>query len=125
MIFNALRQFYRHRQEAFAILTSALDSSDDFLEVFWGRYGGLVAILLLGVRDGIEPLTGRLHLCTHSVDLMGWLEFAPDHFVDDADVGLYDFHDFGADVFVNVVGDGESVMSVAAECYGGVNGLEE
>ena len=55
----------------------------------------------------------------------GRLEFAPDHFVDDADVGLYDFHDFGADVFVNVVGDGESVMTVAAEGYGGVNCLEE
>lgn len=93
--------------------------------MFQGSVGGLVTSLLLGVRDGIEPLTGRLHLCTHSVDLMGWLEFAPDHFVYDADVGLYDFHDFGADVFVNVVGDGESVMTVAAEGYGGVNCLEE
>jgi len=58
------------------------------------------------VRDGIEPLTGRLHLCTHSVDLMGWLEFAPDHLVDDADVALDDFYYFGADIFVNVVGYG-------------------
>ena len=87
--------------------------------------GGLVAIFWLGVRDGIEPLTVGLHLCTHSVDLMGWLEFAPDHFVDDSDVGLYDFHDFGADVFVNVVGDRESVVTVAAEGYGSVNCLEE
>ena len=34
------------------------------------------------------------------------LEFAPDHFVDDADVGLDDFYYFGAYVFVNVVGNG-------------------
>lgn len=53
------------------------------------------------------------------------LEFAPDHFVDDADVGLDDFHYFGAYVFVYVVGDGDSVLAVAAEFYGGVNCLEE
>ena len=53
------------------------------------------------------------------------LEFAPDHFVDDADVGLDDFHYFGAYVFVYVVGDGDSVLTVAAEFYGSVNCLEE
>ena len=53
------------------------------------------------------------------------LEFAPDHFVDDADVGLDDFHYFGAYVFVYVVRDGDSVLAVAAEFYGGVNCLEE
>ena len=56
---------------------------------------------------------------------MLWLEFAPYHLVDDADVALDDFYYFGADVFVNVVGDGESVVAVAAKGYGGVNGLEE
>lgn len=53
------------------------------------------------------------------------LEFAPDHFVDDADVGLDDFYYFGAYVFVYVVGDGDSVLAVSAEFYGGVNCLEE
>lgn len=53
------------------------------------------------------------------------LEFAPDHFVDDADVGLDDFHYFGAYVFVYVVGDWDSVLAVAAEFYGSVNCLEE
>ena len=53
------------------------------------------------------------------------LEFAPDHFVDDADVGLDDFYYFGAYVFVYVVGDGDSVLAVAAEFYGCINCLEE
>ena len=56
---------------------------------------------------------------------MLWLEFAPDHFVDDADVALDDFYYFGAYVFVNVVGDGDSVLAVAAEFYSSVNCLEE
>ena len=54
-----------------------------------------------------------------------FLKFAPDHFVDDADVGLDDFHYFGTYVFVYVVGDGDSVLAVAAEFYGSVNCLEE
>ena len=37
VIFNALRQLYRHRQEVFEILLSALDGLDDFLEVFLER----------------------------------------------------------------------------------------
>ena len=53
------------------------------------------------------------------------LEFAPDHFVDDADVGLDDFYYFGTYVFVYVVGDGDSVLAVAAEFYGCINCLEE
>lgn len=53
------------------------------------------------------------------------LEFAPDHFVDDADVGLDDFYYFGTYVFVHVIGDGDSVLAVAAEFYSCVNCLEE
>lgn len=53
------------------------------------------------------------------------LEFAPDHFVDDANVGLDDFYYFGAYVFVYVVGDWDSVLAVAAEFYGCINCLEE
>ena len=56
---------------------------------------------------------------------MFFLKFAPNHFVDDADVGLDDFHYFGAYVFVYVVGDWDSVLAVAAEFYGSVNCLEE
>ena len=61
--------------------------------------------------------------CT-TADLV-FLKFAPDHFVDDADVGLDDFYYFGAYVFVYVVGDGDSVLAVAAEFYSSVNCLEE
>ena len=53
------------------------------------------------------------------------LKLTPDHFVDDADVGLDDFHYFGTYVFVYVVGDGDSVLTVTAEFYSGVNCLEE
>ena len=51
--------------------------------------------------------------------------FSPNHFVDDADVALDDFDDFGADVFIDVVGDGDAVVTVAAEADGGVHCLEE
>ena len=53
------------------------------------------------------------------------LEFAPDHFVDDADVGLDDFYYFGAYVFVNVVGDGDSVLAVTAKFNGSIYSLEQ
>ena len=66
-----------------------------------------------------------LHLSMLKEGQLFDLEFAPDHFVDDADVGLDDFHYFGTYVFVYVVGDGDSVLAVAAEFYGGVNCLEE
>lgn len=53
------------------------------------------------------------------------LEFAPDHFVDDADVGLDDFYYFGAYVFVYVVGDGDAVLTVTTEFYGSIYSLEQ
>lgn len=37
----------------------------------------------------------------------------PHHFVDDADVGLDDFHNLGGDVFVGVVRDGGAVVLIA------------
>ena len=52
------------------------------------------------------------------------LELAPDHFVDDAGVGLDDADDFGGDVFVDVVGDGEAGEAVADEGDGNVYTLE-
>ena len=43
MIFNTLRQLDRHRQEVFVVLPSALESLDDFLEVFLERDADLLA----------------------------------------------------------------------------------
>ena len=37
VIFNTLRQLYRHRQEVFIVFPSALDSLDDFLEAYLER----------------------------------------------------------------------------------------
>ena len=52
MIFNALRQLDRHRQEVFVVLPSALESLDDFLEVFLERDADLLARLNKGIVDG-------------------------------------------------------------------------
>ena len=38
---------------------------------------------------------------------------------------MHNLYYFGADVFVDVVGDGDAVLAVAAELYSGVNGLEQ
>ena len=45
MIFNSLSQLDRHRQEVFVVLPSALESLDDFLEVFLERDADLLACL--------------------------------------------------------------------------------
>ena len=39
------------------------------------------------------------------------LEFAPDHFVDDADVGLNALHDLGGDILIHIVGDRKAVLA--------------
>ena len=52
MIFNTLRQLDRHRQEVFVVLPSALESLDDFLEVFLERDSDLLARLNKGFVDG-------------------------------------------------------------------------
>ena len=52
MIFNTLRQLYRHRQEVFVVFPSALESLDDFLEVFLERDADLLARLNKGIVDG-------------------------------------------------------------------------
>ena len=53
------------------------------------------------------------------------LPLPPHHFVDDAGVALDDFHDFGGDVFFDVVGHGDSVVAVGVHRDGGINGLEQ
>ena len=52
MISNTLRQLYRHRQEVFVVLHSAVDNLYDFLEVFLIRDSDLLARLNKGVVDG-------------------------------------------------------------------------
>ena len=53
--------------------------------------------------------------------------FSPDHFVDDANIGLNDFHDLVGNVFVSVVGDGDgaAVFLLADHLDGGIDGLQE
>lgn len=52
-------------------------------------------------------------------------EFAPNHFIDYTDVALYDLHDLGADILVHIVGNGDTMLTVAAELDGSINGLEQ
>lgn len=52
-------------------------------------------------------------------------EFAPDHFVDYADVTLDNFNDLGRDIFIHVVGNGDTVQVIMTEGNGCVNGLEQ
>ena len=40
------------------------------------------------------------------------LEFSPDHFVDNADIGLDDHHNLGRDIFFDVIGDWDAVVTV-------------
>ena len=51
--------------------------------------------------------------------------FPPHHLIDYPDVALDDLDDLGADVFVCVVRNRESVKAVPAEFYGSVYGLEK
>lgn len=51
------------------------------------------------------------------------LELSPDHLVDDADVGLNDLHDLRRDVFFDVVGDWDAVVTVLVHGDGGVDCL--
>ena len=53
------------------------------------------------------------------------LELAPDHLVDDAGVGLNNADDFGGDVLIDVVGDGDAREAVADEGDGDVHALQE
>ena len=53
------------------------------------------------------------------------LKLTPDHFVDDADVGLDDFYYFGTYVFVHVVGDGDSMLTITTKFNGSIHSLEQ
>ena len=49
--------------------------------------------------------------------------FSPHHFVDDAYVALNDFHYLGAYILIHIIGDGDAMLIVFAEFYGGINCL--
>lgn len=53
------------------------------------------------------------------------VSFSPHHFIHNTNIALYDLHDFGADILVHIVGDGDAMLTVTAELDGGVNGLEQ
>lgn len=53
------------------------------------------------------------------------LFFAPDHFVDDGDVGLYDFDDDVADVFADIDVDGDAIIVVPIHRDGSLDGLKK
>ena len=56
---------------------------------------------------------------------MSFLVFPPYHLIDYPHIALDDLDDFGADVFIGVVRDGDAVEAVTAESNGGVDCLEE
>lgn len=61
-------------------------------------------------------------------DRKNWPElliFAPDHLVDDGDVGLDDFDDDVADVFADIDLDRGAVVVVAVHRDGCLDGLQE
>ena len=73
-------------------------------------------------------LFGEIQLPEENTCSTGWsVFFAPDHFVDDADVGLDDLDDLVGDVDVCVVrdGDGSAVLFFPDHFDGCVDGLEE
>lgn len=49
----------------------------------------------------------------------------PNHLIHYPYIALDDFDDFGRDILVDIVGNGEAVVAVLAEPNGGVNGLEQ
>ena len=49
----------------------------------------------------------------------------PHHLVDDAYVALNDFHYLGGDILIHIIGDGDAMLTVFAEFYGGIYSLEE
>ena len=53
------------------------------------------------------------------------LELPPHHLVDYAHVGLDDADDFGGDVFIYIIGDGDAREAVADEGDGNVYALQE
>ena len=53
------------------------------------------------------------------------LELAPNHLIDNADVGLDDADDLRGDVLVHVVGDGDAGIAVFDEFHGNIHALQQ
>lgn len=53
------------------------------------------------------------------------LKLPPHHLIHNPHIALDYLHDFGADVFVGVVGHGDAVVAIGVHLYGCVNGLKE
>lgn len=49
----------------------------------------------------------------------------PHHFINHSRIALNELHDFGADVFINIVRNRDTVVTVLDHLYGRVNSLQE
>ena len=70
-------------------------------------------------------LFGRTNLHEFNEGYIPMRLLPPNHLVDDAGIALDDFDDFGGDVFVYVVGHGDTVEAVLAKADGGVDCLKQ
>ena len=47
----------------------------------------------------------------------------PNHLIHDTHIALDNLHYLGADILIYVIGDGDAMLTVFAEFYGGINCL--
>ena len=53
------------------------------------------------------------------------LKLPPHHLIDDAYITLDNLHYLGAYILIHIIGDGDAMLTVFAEFYGGIYSLEE
>ena len=58
-------------------------------------------------------------------DISALLLLPPNHLINHSSIALNELHDLGADVFVNVIWNRDTVISVLDHFYGCINGLQE
>ena len=51
------------------------------------------------------------------------LKLPPRHLIDDAYITLDNLHYLGAYILIHIIGDGDAMLTVSAEFYGGINCL--
>ena len=73
---------------------------------------------------GFSPLFARSKKYGNLI-LFRYLEFPPNHLIDDSDVTLDYLHDLCGDVLIDVVWNRKAILTIFAEFYGGVHGLEK
>ena len=84
-----------------------------------GRSGDVTVMILLSIN---------LFLFSYSsidVAIKSDSKLSPYHLVDNARVALDDLHHLGANVFLNVVRNGNAVLSVTIEADGGIDSLKK